>query len=285
MRPELLVRCDARLGEGVCWHPLRQALAWVDILGGRVFELTDGRVVAWECGQMVGMVAPAEGGSYLAALRDGIYRLRPREGLFSREVPAPYDTAGFRFNDGKVDARGRLWVGTLSLRGEERTSALYCWEPGGPVRLVLNGVSISNGIAWSADGRTFYYIDTPARAVQRFTFDEERGIIVDGAVAISFSAEEGLPDGCALDLEGNLWVAHWGGARVTQSDPRTGRRLRSLAFPVRNVTSCVFGGPNCDRLFVSTARCDDMQEDLAGSVFVLQPGVGGLPPHLARAEV
>lgn len=281
-RPELLARCAARLGEGICWHPRRDAVAWVDILGGRVFELADGQVTEWACEQMVGAIAPAADGTYLAALRGGIHRLDPADGALSEVAPAPYDPALFRFNDGKVDARGRFWVGTLSLRGEQRASSLYCCEPGGPVRQMLAGVSISNGIAWAPDGRTMYYIDTMTRAVQRFDFDLERGAIAAAGVAIQFSEEEGLPDGCTIDLEGNLWVAHWGGSRITQSDPRTGRRLQSCQLPVRNVTSCAFGGPKFAQLFVSTAKCDEVNEDLAGSVFVLEPGVGGTSCHLAR---
>lgn len=282
--PELLVRCTARLGESICWHPVRSTLGWVDILDGKVFEFDDGRVTEWKVGQMVGAVVPAADGTYLAALRDGIHRFLPVDGTLRRIVPAPYDSIAFRFNDGKVDPCGRFWVGTLSLRGEERTSVLYCLEPAGQIRPVLEGVSISNGLAWTADGRILYYIDTLTRAVRRFAFDAERGTISDEGVAVTYGKEEGFPDGCAIDCEGNLWVAHWEGGRITQSDPGSGRRLRSVELPVRNVTSCTFGGPRFEQLFVSTAKCDGVDEELAGSVFVLEPGVAGSPCHLAAGE-
>lgn len=284
VQPELWVRCDARLGEGICWHPVRHALAWVDILGGCVFEFSQERVTRWDCGEMVGAVAPATDGSYLAALRGGISRLNPLNGALRRLASAPYDPERFRFNDGKVDVRGRFWVGTLSLRGEERTSALYCCAPDGLMRRMLDEVSISNGLAWTADNRTLYYIDTLTRSVRRFAFDALAGTIAGGEIAVSFADEEGFPDGCTIDRDGNLWVAHWGGSRLTQSDPRTGRRLRTVPLPVRNVTSCAFGGERFDRLFVSTAKCDGETEELAGSVFVLEPAVGGLPCHLAPGE-
>lgn len=278
------MRCSAQLGEGICWHPTRQRLAWVDIIGGCLFEMSGDHVEQWDCGQMIGMIAPAADGTYLAALRSGIFRFRPETKVFRLITPAPYDTTAFRFNDGKVDARGRLWVGTLSLRGQTDASALYSWVFAGPLQTMLTGVGISNGLAWTADGGTLYYIDTLARTVQRFAFDLETGRLTAGEIAVTFDEEEGLPDGCAIDLDGNLWVAHWGGGRVTLSDPRTGRRLRTVILPVRNVTSCAFGGPRCDRLFISTARCDGLSEELAGSVFVFKPEISGSPAYLAPAD-
>jgi sugar lactone lactonase YvrE len=283
---ELFVKCQARLGEGICWHPERGSLAWIDILGGRVFEYADGVSSEWECGQMIGAIAPTPHRGFIAALRDGLYRWNEAKGTFHLLVAAPYDPTRFRFNDGKVDRRGRFWVGTLSLEGAEQTSVLYCVESSGTVRRVVEGVSISNGIAWSPDGRSMYFIDSPTRAVRRFEFHEEDGTIGEGKVVVSFSRDDGLPDGCAIDSEGNLWVAHWGGGKVSQANPRTGRVLRTIKLPVRNVTSCTFGGHDLDRLFISTAKGDEgVDEPLAGSVFVFDPGTTGMPINLAAIAV
>lgn len=278
---ELFVKCAARLGEGICWHPTREVLAWVDILEGRVFEHAAGRTSERTCGQMVGAIAPTADGGFIAALRDGLYRMKSGEASFPLLRAAPYDTTRFRFNDGKVDHQGRFWVGTLSLSGEEGTSALYRFDSG-RFHLALAGVTISNGIAWAPDGRSMYYIDSPTRVVRRFDFDAEAGTVGGGETVISFGPEDGLPDGCAIDADGNLWVAHWGGGKLTQSNPRNGRLLRTVMLPVRNVTSCAFGGRKLDRIYISTAKNDDgVAEPLAGSVFVFDAGTTGAPVNLA----
>ena len=213
-----------------------------------MYESRSNTVREFVCGQIVGTIAPVAGG-YVAALRDGFFLLQSDGGL-RRPVRAPHDPAQYRFNDGKADPRGRLWVGTLSLTGMKCTSALYCWEPGAELKPMLGGISISNGIAWSADGRRMYYIDSPTRLVREFAFDEERGTIGSGRTVVACTEADGLPDGCALDVDGNVWVAHWGGSQVTQTDPRTGRVVRRVAVAVRNVprahlvdrgwTSCSF---------------------------------------------
>lgn len=166
----------ADLGEGPCWHAARGTLWWIDITGRRVFEsaLDAAAPREWPVGQMVGCVVPERSGGLVAALHDGIYRLDPETGSTALIARAPgHDPAGFRFNDGKVDPQGRFWAGTLSLTGVRGAARLYSMDASGAVTVRREGVSISNGLAWSTDGGTLYYIDSPTRCVRAFRFDGE----------------------------------------------------------------------------------------------------------------
>jgi sugar lactone lactonase YvrE len=272
----------ADLGEGPCWHAARGTLWWVDITGQTLFEarLDAPTPRALPMGQMIGCVAPERSGGLVVALRDGIYRLDLDTGTVTLFARAPgHDPAGFRFNDGKADPQGRLWAGTLSLTGQTGASRLYSFDPAGAATVRREGVSISNGLAWTADGGTLYYIDSPTRRVQAFRFDGETGALSEEREVSRLADDEGWPDGCCLDEEGMLWVGHWGAGCLTRRDPRTGRVLDTVRVPVRNVTSCTFAGERLDRLFITTAvdHEDPTPEPEAGRVFCLAPGVRGLP--------
>jgi len=284
-RLDRLAAPRADLGEGPCWHAARGSLWWIDITGRRVFEARmDGGVPReWVVGQMVGCVAPERSGGLIAALHDGIYRFDPDTGGTTLFARAPgHDPAGFRFNDGKVDPQGRFWAGTLSLTGVSGAARLYSTDAGGVVTVRREGVSISNGLAWTADGGTLYYIDSPTRRVQAFHFDGETGALSGEWEASRLADDEGWPDGCCLDEEGMLWVGHWGAGCLTRRDTRTGRVLETVRLPVRNVTSCAFAGERLDRLFITTAvdHDDRSPEPEAGAVFSFVPGVCGLPTAL-----
>ncbi len=278
---EVFQSVAARLGEGVCWHPGRQTLWWIDILGRRFYESSPAgeppRVL--ECAQMIGAVAPTCGGGLVAALHDGIHLVDPQSGATTPFASPPEHDAGkFRFNDAKVDPAGRFWAGTTALDFHPGDSRLYCIGADRATRVMREGVSISNGLAWSPAGRTLYYIDSPTRTVQAFEFDLEQGTVGPARIAVSFAEADGLPDGCAMDSEGHLWVAHWGGAKVTRWDVRTGRLLKTVALPVRHVTSCAFGGARRDQLFITTAFGDSPtpEEPEAGFVFRVDPQTTGL---------
>jgi sugar lactone lactonase YvrE len=270
------------LGEGPCWHASRQTLWWIDITGRKLFESdlsgTPPRIV--ELSQLPGAVAPTREGGLVAALQDGIYLVNPDSGVPTLFANAPgHDSRQFRFNDAKVDPRGRYWAGTLALDGRRGESHLYRINPDRSVAIMREGVSISNGLAWSPDGSTLYYIDTPTREVRCFAFDLETGRLGESKVVITLGDADGWPDGCCMDVDGRLWIAHWGGSKITRWDPRTGRLLDTIAIPVRNVTSCAFGGAKLDELFITTARDDDksVAEPEAGHVFCLKPGATGVP--------
>lgn len=278
---DLFQAVAARLGEGVCWHAARQTLWWIDIVGRRFYESSPAggapRVI--ECDQMIGAIAPTRSGGLVAALHNGIHLLDPLTGATSPfATPPEHDAKKFRFNDAKVDPAGRFWAGTLALDFHPGDSRLYRICADRSTRVMREGVSISNGLAWSPDGRTLYYIDSPTRSVQAFAYDLERGTIGPPQIAVRFEEADGLPDGCAMDAEGHLWVAHWGGAKVTRWDVQVGRLLRSVALPVRHVTSCAFGGPRRDELFITTAFGDNPtpEEPEAGFVFRIDPKTIGL---------
>ncbi|MBI4625971.1 MAG: SMP-30/gluconolactonase/LRE family protein [Verrucomicrobia bacterium] len=273
-----------RLGEGVCWHPSRQTIWWVDILGRRFYEAgptgTPPRVL--ECAEMIGAVAPTRSGGLVAALHVGIYLIDPESGAASHfATPADHDTKIFRFNDGKVDPMGRFWAGTMALDERPGRSRLFRIGADRSVAVMREGVSVSNGLAWSPDARTLYYIDSPTRTVQAFAFDLEHGTVGPPRVAVRFAEADGFPDGCTLDAEGHLWIAHWGAAKVTRWDMRSQRLLHTISLPVRNVTSCAFGGPQRNHLFITTAKDEKSAsvEPEAGYIFRIDPGTTG--PELA----
>ena len=186
------------------------------------------------------------------------------------------DRPGNRLNDGKADARGRLWVGSMDDAEEAPAGSLYRIDPDGAVSRVDEGYTVANGPALSPDGRTIYHTDSAARTV--YAFDVGRDGSLSGKRAhIRFSEGDGYPDGMTCDAEGGLWIAHWDGGRVSRFLP-DGRLDRAIPLPVSRVTSCVFAGPDLDRLFVTTASHGRPEEPLAGALFECAPGVRGLPP-------
>jgi sugar lactone lactonase YvrE len=282
-RADLALRVPAQLGEGPCWHAARGTLWWIDITGRRLFEwdLAAEAPRTLSVAQLPGSIAPASDGRFIAALHHGFHLVSPENGSIERYAAAPgHDPQQFRFNDGKVDPQGRFWAGTLSLTGVKEESRLYRCTRDRQVVVALEQVTISNGLAWSPDGRTLYYVDSPTRRVQAFDFDGGRGEIHGARTAFTLGADDGWPDGCCMDAAGCLWLAHWGAGKVTRWDPAAGRRLLTVRLPVTNVTSCAFAGPRLDRLFITTAAPDApgaAPEPEAGFLFTFDPGVAGLP--------
>lgn len=281
---EIFHAIPTRLGEGVCWHPSRQTIWWIDILGRRFYEAAPTgaapRIIA--CAQLIGAIAPTRSGELIAALHEGIYLVDPETGATSRfAAPADHDTKIFRFNDGKVDPAGRFWAGSMALDERPGQARLYRFGIDGSVAVMREEISVSNGLAWSPDARTMYYIDSPTRTVQSFAFDLEHGTLGPPRVAVQFAKADGFPDGCTLDAEGHLWIAHWGAAKVTRWDMRTARLLQTVSLPVRNVTSCAFGGAKLDQLFITTAKDEKSAapEPEAGFIFRFDPRTTG--PDLA----
>ncbi len=282
-RAEIALRVPAALGEGPCWHAARGTLWWLDITGRKLFEWAPGspaaRTVA--VAQLPGAIAPTSDGRFLAALHHGLHLVAPENGALEAFAPLPdHDPRHFRCNDGKVDPQGRFWFGTLSLTGRVGESRLFRVGRDRAVAVQREQVTISNGLAWSPDGRTLYYVDSPTRCVQAFDFDCEHGTLRGARTAFTLGATEGWPDGCCMDADGCLWLAHWGAARLTRWDPAAGRRLATVRLPVTHVTSCAFGGAKLDRLYVTTAAPDAPDaapEPEAGCLFTLEPGVPGAP--------
>ena len=281
---ELALDAQATVGEGAIWHAQAQKLYWVDVEAGRlhVFDPADASDQAFELGQRVGAVVPRASGGVMLAVQHGFAALDLQNGHLTLWSDPEENVTGNRFNDGKCDPAGRFWAGTISLDRRPGTASLYCLEPDGSVRTMLRGVTNSNGIAWSLDGATMYYIDTPTRAVTTFDYCQATGQIANPRRAIAVPESLGKPDGMTIDAEGMLWIALWDGGCVGRWDPSSGRLLETISVPARRVTSCAFGGPNLDELFITTARNGLSQQDMvrqphAGGLFRARPGVCGMP--------
>ena len=283
--PENLVPAQAELGEGPAWDAFSGLLYWVNIPAGElhIYSPATRQDIATSVGQMIGCVAPRRGGGVVVGLRGGIATFNLDTFQLTWLAQPETHLPGNRFNDGKCDPTGRLIAGTMSIdESKPGQGSLYSIEQTGKVRTLLNPVSISNGLAWSPDLKTMYYIDTPTRQVMAYDYDLERGTIANPRPALCVPAELGWPDGMTADRQGMLWVALWGGASLTRWDPATGRLLETVRFPALNVTSCAFGGPDGTDLYVTTARkgmnAAQLEEyPLSGGLFRLRTGVEGQP--------
>ncbi|MCL6456469.1 MAG: SMP-30/gluconolactonase/LRE family protein [Gorillibacterium sp.] len=284
MKLEIVVDAQAVLGEGPCWDAVRKVLYWVDIEGFLIHEFNpaDHTDRVFPVGQYVGAVVPRESGGLVWVGRDGFYSLNlMTEQLAPLVVPVESIETN-RFNDGKCDPAGRFWAGTMSTNGGEKQGTLYRLDLDQTVHPMIQAVTISNGLAWSADAKTLYYIDTPTNCVVAYAYHMETGEIASPRTVITFPQGEGYPDGMTIDEEGMLWVAHWGGWKVSRFDPRTGERIAEISVPAAQVTSCAFGGDHLDELYITTARTGLSQDELdkqpaAGGLFRVRPGVRGTP--------
>ncbi|MGH9106838.1 MAG: SMP-30/gluconolactonase/LRE family protein [Acidimicrobiales bacterium] len=285
---EVALEVHTELGEGPVWDERSEGLLFVDILGQRVhsFWPRSGRHANFGVGRAVGAVVLHEGGGLVLAAHDAFYLCSPDGSELEAFGDLKVNGAKVRFNDGKVDPRGRFFAGTMDWDESQPLGCLYMLAADGNVSVAVEEVTVSNGLAWSADEATMYYIDSPRHSVDAFDFDPETGALSNRRVVAEVTG--GSPDGMAIDAEGCLWVACWGGARVERLDPRDGRRLGQVLLPTSQVTSVAFGGPELSDLYVTTARSrlDGAQlaeQPHAGDLFVAQPGVAGLPAH--RFEV
>lgn len=281
--PEVAFKAEATTGEGSIWHPQRQSLFWVDIEGKTLYEYLpqtkDCR--SWKFDRMVSTVVPETDSTVVVSLQNEIVRVNLNDGNTTSIAPIPDGDGAIRCNDGKCDPEGRLWVGTMGFGCPQGAASLYCVLPDGTVTTKLTGVTISNGIVWSADKKYMYYNDTPTRQIARYCYDAQSGDIRFDGIAVSIPEGTGSPDGMTIDSAGNLWVAQWGGSGVYCYNPHTGKLITRIDVPAPHVASCAFGGDNLDTLYITTARAGMSEEQLAkyplsGSVFVCKPGVTGV---------
>ena len=277
--PVLDARCG--LGEGPVWDEREARLYFVDIMAGRVHRYTpaSGALETMETHEPVGAAALCEDGGLLCALQSG-FAVAERFGAGLRLL-ASYEGAApdIRMNDGKCDPQGRFWAGTMALDFRPGAGALYRLDPDGRVTRMLEGVTISNGLDWSADGSRMYYIDSPRRMIEVFDFDPGPGTISRRRPFAVIEEGAGIPDGMTLDAEGRVWVALWGGGAVRCYGP-DGKLLEVIETPAPQTTSCAFGGPDFGELYITTARdglTDSQlaQAPLSGGLFRARPGVQG----------
>lgn len=273
------------LGEGPVWVPREQALYWLDIKGLRLhrYDPATGGVTSWPMPFRIGSIAPRAGGGFVGGSERGLVLIDPALERFDIVADPEKHLPGNRFNDGAVDPAGRFWAGTMDDAEEHSTGALYRLDPDLRCSQHDSGYRVTNGPAFSPDGRYLYHSDSAAREIYRFTLDAD-GLLSGKTVFARFGQADGYPDGMTVDREGCLWVAFWDGWCVRRLSPR-GEPIALLPLPVQRPTSCTFGGPDLNLLFVTSAtiglnRAALASQPQAGCLFMATPGVIGLaaPP-------
>lgn len=296
MNVELLFDARVELTEGPIWDPVRQALTWIDLLGGRVNSLgldgVPGRSIG--IGRRVGSAVPTTDGAALVLATDAGFARIDDEGNFQLVAEVRTDCPDWFMNDGKCDSHGRFWAGTIGVGDDglavHGAGSLYRLDPDGQVTVARTGITISNGMDWSPDGRTFYYIDSAVGAIDAFAFDLSSGELGPPRriVEIDVDPALGFADGMCVDADGALWTAVWGTGEVRRYTPN-GALDRTVRLPVTQPTSCIFAGDALDLLVITTAwhrLPPDARERQphAGSLFCCRPGTTGRPTHTFNAS-
>jgi sugar lactone lactonase YvrE len=276
----LLADTRSFLGEGPVWDPSRGVIDWVDIMAARLHstDILTGDTTTVVLPAPVGCIVPRARGGWVAALTDGFWAVEP-DGSTHLLASVDADRPEIRFNDGRCDPAGRLWAGTMALDFRPDAGALYRLDPELSVHRMVAPVTISNGIDWSPDSSTMYYVDTPTRRIDAFDFDLASGEIDRRRAFVRIEPGAGSPDGLVVDAEGGIWVALWDGWRVRRYLP-DGTIDREIAVPVAEVSSMAFGGSALDQLFITTAwqlldEAEHARQPLAGGLFRADPGVRG----------
>jgi sugar lactone lactonase YvrE len=289
---ELVLDARAELGEGPVWDARSARLIWVDIMRGCVhrFDPATGRDEVRDAGEPVGAAVPSADGSLVLATMSGFARLDFDAGRVTPIARVEADRPETRMNDGACDPAGRFWAGSMAFEFRTRpgAGALYRLDPDGRVTVMLSGVTLSNGIDWSPDGRLMYYVDSGTQRVDVFDFDVARGALSNRRPLVRIGAATGVPDGLTVDADGFIWLAVWGGAALHRYSPE-GVLDRRVRMPVTQPSKCWFGGPDLADLYVTSAWIDLPAEDkagqpLAGGLFRLRPGVCGKPGTLFGAQ-
>lgn len=273
----------ASLGESPTWSADEQALHFVDILAPALirFDPATGAHISTAMPSSIGCIGLRERGGFVVALRDGVWLADARGQLERKLADAPYDPAHHRFNDGRVDRQGRFWVGSMNEKRDAPSAALYRLERDGRLVRVLDGFTVSNGIAWSPDSGTMYHADTPAHIVRAYDFDPATGSPSAVRTFARWQGDTDRPDGAAVDSAGNYWIAFFRGGKVLQLSPQ-GSLLREVPFPAACPTMPCFGGPDLKTLYVTSARNERPADELArfphsGGLFAMRVDVPGLP--------
>jgi sugar lactone lactonase YvrE len=280
---ERVVDAGDRLGESPVWDDRDGSLWWVDILGHRLhrFDPSSGAHVVWPLPAQVGSIGLREAGGLVVATREGFGRHMPGDAtiaMLSSPLAGMFDT---RFNDGRCDRRGRFWSGTVQEKRVVGGAALYRLDRAGRCERMVDGLTVTNAIAWSPDGRTMYFADSHPREIYACEFDQDAGAVGRRRLFARWPENWGQPDGATIDVDGCLWIAAIHGAAVLRYAP-DGRLDRRVPMPVTQPTSCTFGGASMATLFVTSARRGHdaamlARTPLAGDVFALDAGVAGIP--------
>jgi sugar lactone lactonase YvrE len=284
MTAESTVQCvadvHAVLGEGPVWVAREAALYWLDIKGRKIFRLgDDGSFAQWPTPMRVGSLAPRRNGAFIAGTDEGIAIVDPAADRFEIVANPEEALPGNRFNDGKVDRRGRFWAGTMDDSERDSTGTLYCVGPEFAWSVVDKDYKVTNGPAFSPAGDVMYHNDSARQVTYAFDLDAE-GHASNRRTFLQFGPGDGYPDGMTVDAEGGLWIAFWDGWCVRRYSPKA-EWIETVRMPVQRPTSCAFGGRDLDRLYITSASIDLDEDALkmqpnAGGLFMLTPGVRGL---------
>jgi D-xylonolactonase len=273
---ECIWEARAELGESTIWVDDEQALYFVDGLAGRLLRYSEsvGPSEVYRHDGVIGFIAQRVGGGFIAGMDNKLYKLDTLLGsAVELACPEP-NLPNSQFNDGKVDAHGCLWAGTLDRDCAQPVGSLYHVRKDFSWKAVDHGYLCTNGPAFSPEGRFLYHTDSMRRTIYKFDLDLDEGAIASKRVFVQFDEHAGLPDGMTVDHDGRLWVAHFGGARVTAFAPN-GKIEAVLRLPVPNVTTCAFGGSNGGTLFIATSRtgmtkAQLREAPLAGGLFACE---------------
>ncbi len=297
--PHCVWDAGAALGEGALWSPRLQVLWWVDILGRRLLQYrpADGARAQWHFDEEVSAVAecaqglpafadaaPGDGPPLLLATRRGFAAFAPASGRLQPLHQPAEEPAHNRFNDGKCDARGRFWAGSMDFDCAAPTGALYRFDPDGRCTRHDAGFAVTNGPTWSLDGRTLFFNDTVQGHVLAYDVDAVAGTLSHRRPWLRFAEGDGVPDGMCTDAAGRIWIAHWGGSCVSCHDPASAAELCRITLPATQVTSSAFGGPDLCTLYITSAATglDDAaraRQPLAGGLFAVRMDSPGQPAH------
>jgi sugar lactone lactonase YvrE len=283
---EVAVDVRAEVGEGPHWDERTDSLWFVDLTAGTVFchDRATGGLRTFSVGQEVGAAIPRQCGGLVLAVRDGIAVISDTGDGFDVRLPIERESNRNRMNDAKCDPAGRLLAGTTAFDFASGAGALYCVDADWSCEAAIEGVTTSNGTAWSPDGTELYFIDSATQGVDVFDYDVLSGTLANRRRLVTIDRESGIPDGMTVDADGKLWVACFGGGCIRCFSP-SGDRVGEIGFPVTQVTSCAFGGPGYSELYVTSASYrmtpeEREREPLAGATFVCRPGVVGVPASM-----
>lgn len=284
-QPELTVNCACELGENPLWHPIEKRLYWTDIPAGRLFRYTPSTGAHERCylGRPVGGFTVHADGSLLLFMDRGTIALW-RDGVVTEIVPEIPDELLSRFNDVIADPYGRVFCGTMST--EETLGKLYRLNLDGSLTVLLEDIGCSNGMAFTADRKGFYYTDSRAREIYRFQYNVEDGSISNRRVFVRFTDEDGLPDGATLDSEGRLWSALWGGSCIVRLS-EDGTIAERITLPTAKVSSLTFAGDDYADIYITTAGGNHAAADssTAGALFRMRTQVPGVPEFFSRIQI
>lgn len=282
-------KVEANLGEGAIWNYKTHELYWIDIEGRQLNIYNPkskiNKVLNTE--SRIGTVVPFTEDEALIALENGVHKIDIQTGKSNLFTDMKNELPGSRLNDGKCDPSGRFWVGSMHLEQETAKANLYTITSENILQKKIDSVTISNGIVWTSDKKTMYYIDTPTSTIKEFDYNNETGEISNGKIAVKIPIKFGFPDGMTIDEENMLWVGMWNGNAVIRFNPKTGKVISKIEVPAHNITSCAFGGENLETLYITSARIDMTEEELikyplAGSLFSINPGVKGVKSNFYK---